>query len=102
MAKDSCLARVSYGVAIGGAIGGAIGSIYGTYESIRYKLEVLCEALLGFEVCCCSRSLRPTELPTIFDGIVIIQMWVLLLAGLVVAAALDVWDEAYKMLCWLS
>ncbi|KAL9261325.1 Reactive oxygen species modulator 1-like protein [Drosera capensis] len=41
MAKDSCLARVSYGVAIGGAIGGAVGSIYGTYESIRYKVPGL-------------------------------------------------------------
>eukprot|EP00249_Psilotum_nudum_P003968 c17488_g1_i1 orf=272-496(+) len=38
MARDSCLARVTAGVAVGGAVGGAIGAVYGTYEAFRYKV----------------------------------------------------------------
>ncbi|KAF7833336.1 subtilisin-like protease SBT4.3 [Senna tora] len=41
MAKDSCLARVTAGVAVGGAVGGAVGAVYGTYEAIRYKVPGL-------------------------------------------------------------
>ncbi|KAJ7013131.1 hypothetical protein NC653_002987 [Populus alba x Populus x berolinensis] len=37
MARDSCLARITAGVAVGGAIGGAVGAVYGTYEAVRYK-----------------------------------------------------------------
>ncbi|KAH0712708.1 hypothetical protein KY285_008231 [Solanum tuberosum] len=37
MARDSCLARVTAGVAIGGAVGGAVGAVYGTYEAVRFK-----------------------------------------------------------------
>ncbi|XP_057953624.1 uncharacterized protein LOC131147958 [Malania oleifera] len=38
MARDSCLARVTAGVAVGGAVGGAVGAVYGTYEAVRYKV----------------------------------------------------------------
>ncbi|XP_043725391.1 reactive oxygen species modulator 1-like [Telopea speciosissima] len=41
MARDSCLARVTTGVAVGGAAGGAVGAIYGTYEAIMYKVPGL-------------------------------------------------------------
>ncbi|KAH8498751.1 hypothetical protein H0E87_017616 [Populus deltoides] len=41
MARDSCLARVTAGVAVGGAIGGAVGAVYGTYEAVRYKVPGL-------------------------------------------------------------
>ncbi|KAL6516340.1 hypothetical protein OROGR_019645 [Orobanche gracilis] len=44
MARDSCLTRVTAGIAVGGAVGGAVGAVYGTYEAIRYKLQLL---LLG-------------------------------------------------------
>ncbi|KAK3025252.1 hypothetical protein RJ639_044494 [Escallonia herrerae] len=37
MAKDSCLARITAGVAVGGAVGGAVGAVYGTYEAVRHK-----------------------------------------------------------------
>ncbi|KAL6564816.1 hypothetical protein OROMI_016266 [Orobanche minor] len=37
MARDSCLTRVTAGMAVGGAVGGAVGAVYGTYEAIRYK-----------------------------------------------------------------
>uniref|UniRef100_A0A2N9FMN7 Uncharacterized protein n=1 Tax=Fagus sylvatica TaxID=28930 RepID=A0A2N9FMN7_FAGSY len=40
MARDSCLARVTAGVAVGGAVGGAVGAVYGTYEAIRFKVHV--------------------------------------------------------------
>ncbi|KAK6937121.1 Romo1/Mgr2 [Dillenia turbinata] len=39
--RDSCLARVTTGVAVGGAVGGAVGAVYGTYEAIRYKVAVM-------------------------------------------------------------
>ncbi|KAB5565052.1 hypothetical protein DKX38_005106 [Salix brachista] len=38
MARDSCLARVTAGVAVGGAVGGAVGAVYGTYEAIRNRV----------------------------------------------------------------
>ncbi|KAL1832145.1 hypothetical protein DCAR_0102159 [Daucus carota subsp. sativus] len=41
MAKDSCLARITAGVAVGGAVGGAVGAVYGTYEAVRYKVPGL-------------------------------------------------------------
>ncbi|CAA2986721.1 reactive oxygen species modulator 1-like [Olea europaea var. sylvestris] len=41
MARDSCMARVTAGVAVGGAVGGAVGAVYGTYEAIRYKVPGL-------------------------------------------------------------
>ncbi|KAL9260531.1 Reactive oxygen species modulator 1-like protein [Drosera capensis] len=41
MARDSCLSRVGYGVAVGGAIGGAVGAVYGTYDAIRLKVPGL-------------------------------------------------------------
>ncbi|KAF8398257.1 hypothetical protein HHK36_017184 [Tetracentron sinense] len=41
MARDSCLARVTTGVAVGGAVGGAVGAVYGAYEAIRYKTGLL-------------------------------------------------------------
>ncbi|KAH0776878.1 hypothetical protein KY290_008289 [Solanum tuberosum] len=40
MARDSCLARVTAGVAIGGAVGGAVGAVYGTYEAVRFKVDL--------------------------------------------------------------
>ncbi|KAK6925644.1 Romo1/Mgr2 [Dillenia turbinata] len=47
--RDSCLARVTTGVAVGGAVGGAVGAVYGTYEAIRNKLCcILSEAALLF------------------------------------------------------
>ncbi|GAB2287073.1 hypothetical protein Dimus_021458 [Dionaea muscipula] len=39
--RDSCLARVTAGVALGGAIGGAVGAVFGTYEAIKYKVPGL-------------------------------------------------------------
>ncbi|OMP00908.1 Reactive oxygen species modulator 1 [Corchorus capsularis] len=41
MARDSCLSRITAGVAVGGAVGGAVGAVYGTYEAIRYKVPGL-------------------------------------------------------------
>ncbi|XP_010313581.2 uncharacterized protein [Solanum lycopersicum] len=41
MARDSCLARVTAGVAIGGAVGGAVGVVYGTYDAVRFKVPGL-------------------------------------------------------------
>ncbi|KAL6518999.1 hypothetical protein OROHE_017423 [Orobanche hederae] len=41
MARDSCLTRVTAGMAVGGAVGGAVGAVYGTYEAIRYKVKSL-------------------------------------------------------------
>ncbi|KAB5520571.1 hypothetical protein DKX38_024890 [Salix brachista] len=41
MARDSCLARITAGVAVGGAIGGAVGAVYGTYEAVSLtKIQV--------------------------------------------------------------
>ncbi|PWA77973.1 reactive oxygen species modulator 1 [Artemisia annua] len=37
MAKDSCLARITAGVAVGGAVGGAVGAVYGTYDAFRLR-----------------------------------------------------------------
>uniref|UniRef100_A0A803Q0L1 Uncharacterized protein n=1 Tax=Cannabis sativa TaxID=3483 RepID=A0A803Q0L1_CANSA len=48
MARDSCMTRVAAGVAVGGAVGGAVGAVYGTYEAIRYKVEVYIEQSFGF------------------------------------------------------
>ncbi|KAG6792991.1 hypothetical protein POTOM_002159 [Populus tomentosa] len=38
MARDSCLARITAGVAVGGAIGGAVGAVYGTYEAVSPEM----------------------------------------------------------------
>ncbi|KAL6506130.1 hypothetical protein OROGR_024311 [Orobanche gracilis] len=52
MARDSCLTRVTAGIAVGGAVGGAVGAVYGTYEAIRYKCLIE-----GFSVdSCCQYS----------------------------------------------
>ncbi|KAJ7960568.1 reactive oxygen species modulator 1-like [Quillaja saponaria] len=47
MAKDSCLARITAGVAVGGAVGGAVGAVYGTYEAVRYKIRHIGQTTLG-------------------------------------------------------
>ncbi|KAL8478256.1 hypothetical protein ACS0TY_030235 [Phlomoides rotata] len=41
VARDSCLSRVTAGVAVRGAVDGAVGAVYGTYEAIRYKIPGL-------------------------------------------------------------
>ncbi|XP_074343553.1 uncharacterized protein LOC141682756 [Apium graveolens] len=41
MAMDSCLARITAGVAVGGAFGGAVRAVYGTYEAVRYRVPGL-------------------------------------------------------------
>ncbi|KAG4164277.1 hypothetical protein ERO13_A13G004900v2 [Gossypium hirsutum] len=62
MARDSCLARVTAGVAVGGALGGAVGAVYGTYEAIRYKVPGLLkiryigQTTLGSAAICRSRD----------------------------------------------
>ncbi|WOK99089.1 reactive oxygen species modulator 1 isoform X3 [Canna indica] len=50
MSRDSCLARVTAGVAIGGAVGGAVGAVYGTYEAIRYRISLTCSKALDLLV----------------------------------------------------
>ncbi|KAJ6702930.1 hypothetical protein OIU85_028948 [Salix viminalis] len=53
MARDSCLARVTAGVAVGGAVGGAVGAVYGTYEAIRKQEKghyfVMIASKLGYQ-----------------------------------------------------
>uniref|UniRef100_A0A2P2MJG2 Uncharacterized protein n=2 Tax=Magnoliopsida TaxID=3398 RepID=A0A2P2MJG2_RHIMU len=51
MARDSCLTRVTAGVAVGGAVGGAVGAVYGTYEAIRYKVQHLTYVFIFVCVC---------------------------------------------------
>ncbi|XVF44037.1 hypothetical protein PTKIN_Ptkin02bG0088100 [Pterospermum kingtungense] len=41
MTRDSCLVRVTAGVAVGGAVGGTVDTVYDTYEAIRYKVPGL-------------------------------------------------------------
>ncbi|KDP35996.1 hypothetical protein JCGZ_08391 [Jatropha curcas] len=49
MARDSCLARVTAGVAVGGAVGGAVGALYGTFGSYEAKNQLEVSLRVAFE-----------------------------------------------------
>ncbi|PWA46341.1 reactive oxygen species modulator 1 [Artemisia annua] len=58
MAKDSCLSRITTGVAYGGAAGVAFGAAYGTYDAFRCRIPGLMkirhvgQVTLGFAATC--------------------------------------------------
>ncbi|KAL6505402.1 hypothetical protein OROGR_025219 [Orobanche gracilis] len=54
MARDSCLTRVTAGIAVGGAVGGAVGAVYGTYEAIRYKFITVRIPHMNYELVRCT------------------------------------------------